>query len=789
MALVSNRNTNMCSELKRCINNAEKIYMNVSFIRDSGLKLIIEDLKDAKNKGKEIKILTSDYMNVTEPNALYRLLDFDGIKIYDNKNKISFHSKAYIFKYKDNRADAYIGSSNISKSALTTGVEWNENINGKLEDLEIKKILSEFEELYENTSFDLSLEWLRKYEKNYRVYKNNPFVDFEVREEVNKGIEPIKIQIPALYELSKTREEGYNKAMVVVGTGLGKTYLSVFDSLKFKKILFVVHREEILQQAKKSFEKVHGDNKTYGFFKGNKKEVGSDITFASIATLGKKEYLNDKYFKEDYFDYIIVDEIHHSTAKNYQKLLNYFKPKFLLGLTATPERQDNGDVYKVCDYNIAYECNFVSGINNGWLVPFEYFGIYDDIDYDKIPWRNGKYSLEELEESLSIEERAEKIFLKYKNFRKNFTLGFCASVRHAHYMAEYFNLKNIVSVAITGEMKPSERRRVIKDFEKGKIQVLFVVDVFNEGVDIPKVDTIMFLRPTTSYTVFIQQLGRGLRTAAGKEKLRVLDFVGNYKGAELKPSFLIGEHRNKHILPIDDNYILPEACTVNFDFKLIDYYAVERNKKKPLDLKLEEEYQEIKIKLNKVPTILEIYTYSKYPVSLYIHEFKTWYNFVKQMGDLTLNQKLYSFEAIDFLKFLEKTSMTKSYKIPLLLSVFKNNLTESVTLEEVGKEFKEFYSYERHGKDLNNKKHSGYKSWEIKQFSSLAKNNPIKYITADKEGKKYFEFINNIFSLKESLFKEILNEEELHKDILERIEYRKNNFFSRKYEVRKEDNE
>lgn len=782
MGLISNENidTNMYNNLKNHINSSDEIYMSVSFVRDSGLKLIINDLKRAKEQGKKIKILTSDYLNITEPNALYRLLQLEDIKIFKNNNNISFHPKAYIFKNNaTKKVDVYIGSSNISRSALTDGIEWNHHINKDFSDSEIKDIISSFNELYEESSFNLTIEWLREYEKRYKQ------PEFKYKSIDNKKgiIEPIKIQIPALYELSKTREEGYNKAMVVVGTGLGKTYLSVFDSLKFKKILFVVHREEILQQAKKSFEKVHGDNKTYGFFKGNKKEVGSDITFASVATLGKKEYLSDKYFKEDYFDYIIVDEIHHSTAKNYQKLLNYFKPKFLLGLTATPERQDNGDVYKVCDYNIAYECNFVSGINNGWLVPFEYFGIYDDIDYDKIPWRNGKYSLEELEESLSIEERAEKIFLKYKNFRKNFTLGFCASVRHAHYMAEYFNLKNIVSVAITGEMKPSERRRIIKDFEKGKIQVLFVVDVFNEGVDIPKVDTIMFLRPTTSYTVFIQQLGRGLRTAAGKEKLRILDFVGNYKGAELKPSFLIGEHRNKHILPIDDNYILPEGCSANFDFKLIDYYAIERNKKKPLDLKLEEEYQEIKIKLNKVPTILEVYTYSKYPVSLYIHEFKTWYNFIKQMGDLTLNQKLYSFEAIDFLKFLEKTSMTKSYKIPLLFSIFKNNLTESVTLEEIGREFKEFYSYERHGKDLNNKKHSGYKSWEIKQFSSLAKNNPIKYITADKEGKKYFEFINNIFSLKESLFKEILNEKELHKDILERIEYRKNNFFSRKYEV------
>ncbi|MGL4866100.1 MAG: DEAD/DEAH box helicase family protein [Cetobacterium sp.] len=213
-------------------------------------------------------------------------------------------------------------------------------------------------------------------------------------------MEPIKFQVPALYELSKTREEGYKKAMVIVGTGLGKTYLSAFDSMNFNKILFIVHRDEILRDAKKTFETIYTNTKSYGFFNGYKKDVDKDITFASISTISKDEYLCEDYFAKEVFDYIVVDEFHHSSAPSYLKLLNYFKPKFLLGLTATPDRADSGDIYKLCDYNIAYECDFRVGINNGWLTPFEYFGIYDDTDYSVIPWRSGKYDLEALENSL-----------------------------------------------------------------------------------------------------------------------------------------------------------------------------------------------------------------------------------------------------------------------------------------------------------------------------------------------------------------------------------------------------
>ena len=532
--------------------------MNVSFIRDSGIKLLIDELKEAKEKGKKIKILTSDYMRVTEPNALYRLLEVGGVKIFNNPSNKSFHSKTYIFK-RENQFEIYIGSSNISYSALITGVEWNYNFI-KEKDAEVAEILEEFGELYEKNSFELTLEWVREYEKRYRKNEYGELFDKDEKLE-NREIEPIKFQIPALYELSKTREEGYKKALVIVGTGLGKTYLSVFDSKAFNKILFIAHRDEILREARKSFQSFYGNKKTYGFFNGTKKENNKDIVFASISTLSKDEYLNETWFSKKSFDYIVVDEFHHSSSKSYLKVLNYFEPEFLLGLTATPDRNDNGDIYKLCDYNIAYECDFRVGINNGWLVPFEYFGIYDDTDYSLIPWRSGKYDLLALENALVVEKRVENIFKKYMEYRKNFTVGFCASINHCKVMNEYFRKKGIKSEIIIGDTPIVKRQEIIKRFQQKKIEVIFTVDIFNEGVDIPCIDTLLFLRPTLSYTIFIQQLGRGLRTFDGKDKLRVLDFVGNYKGAELRPAFLTGEYKREKssINVIDKNYLLPEG--------------------------------------------------------------------------------------------------------------------------------------------------------------------------------------------------------------------------------------
>ena len=611
----------MYESLKKSIQESDEIIMNVSFIRDSGMKLLIKDLKEAKERGKRIKILTSDYMKVTEPNALYRLLEIGGVKIFDNPLNKSFHPKTYIFKRKDD-FEIYVGSSNISYSALISGVEWNYNFVSGQND-EVKEILDEFTELYERNSFELTLQWLREYEKRYKKSEYGEIFDNQEKRS-DEVIEPIKFQIPALYELSKTREEGYKKAMIVVGTGLGKTYLAVFDSMNFKRVLFIAHRDEILRGARNSFESVYRDSRSYGYFKALEKEGKKDIVFASISTLSKSEYLRDEWFAKDSFDYIVVDEFHHSSSKSYLKVLNYVQPQFLLGLTATPDRADNGDIYKLCDYNIAYECDFRVGINNGWLVPFEYYGIYDDTDYSLIPWRSGKYDLEALENALVIEKRVDLVFKKYMEHRKKSTVGFCASVKHCEVMNQYFRKQGVKSEIIIGETPIPKRQEIIGKFKEREVEVIFTVDIFNEGVDIPCIDTLLFLRPTLSYTIFIQQLGRGLRTFEGKDSVRVLDFVGNYKGAELRPLFLTGNYKKGKgvINTTDKEFLLPEGCSVEFNFKLIEYFEKFKRKSIRQEELVKLDYKNLMETLERVPTLMDTYTFGEIPVHMYIKNFK-----------------------------------------------------------------------------------------------------------------------------------------------------------------------
>lgn len=611
----------MYESLKKSIQESDEIIMNVSFIRDSGMKLLIKDLKEAKERGKRIKILTSDYMKVTEPNALYRLLEIGGVKIFDNPLNKSFHPKTYIFKRKDD-FEIYIGSSNISYSALISGVEWNYNFVSGQND-EVREILDEFTELYERNSFELTLQWLREYEKRYKKSEYGEIFDNQEKRS-DEVIEPIKFQIPALYELSKTREEGYKKAMIVVGTGLGKTYLAVFDSMNFKRVLFIAHRDEILRGARNSFESVYRDSRSYGYFNALEKESKKDIVFASISTLSKSEYLRDEWFAKDSFDYIVVDEFHHSSSKSYLKVLNYFQPQFLLGLTATPDRADNGDIYKLCDYNIAYECDFRVGINNGWLVPFEYYGIYDDTDYSLIPWRSGKYDLEALENALVIEKRLDLVFKKYMEHRKKSTVGFCASVKHCEVMNQYFRKQGVKSEIIIGETPIPKRQEIIGKFKEREVEVIFTVDIFNEGVDIPCIDTLLFLRPTLSYTIFIQQLGRGLRTFEGKDSVRVLDFVGNYKGAELRPLFLTGNYKKGKgvINTTDKEFLLPEGCSAEFNFKLIEYFEKFKKKSIRQEELVKLDYKNLMETLERVPTLMDIYTFGEIPVHMYIKTFK-----------------------------------------------------------------------------------------------------------------------------------------------------------------------
>ncbi len=749
-AIVGN-NDHLINYLKSAIKKANLIRFNLAFLMESGAKLITPFLIDAAKRDVEIKILTGKYMKITEPSAIYylksKLEDNLDIRFYED-DLYPFHPKSYIFDY-SGEAEVFIGSSNLSLSALTTGIEWNYRFYKSNYYNDYNKISNTFNDLFYKHSEVITSDVLKKYTSSW---KKSVLINYEQKDEIytdEQKVEPIGAQIEALYELKNAREEGIKKGLVVAATGVGKTYLAAFDSINHKKILFLAHREEILIQAEKTFKNVRDNVKT-GFYIGNKKDSSADIYFASVQTFAKNDNL--KKFNNKYFDYIVVDEFHHAAANSYLKILKYFEPEFLLGLTATPYRMDNRDIYSLCNDNVIYELYIKDAINRGLLVPFKYFGIYDYTDYDQITYKNGNYVIKELEYQLSRKERANHVLNKYKKFAKKRTIGFCASINHAEYMAKYFKDNNISAVAVhSGNQKNKyvmNRIDAIKNLEEEKINVIFVVDIFNEGVDLPSLDTVMFLRPTESYIVFLQQLGRGLRKNQEKSYLTVLDFIGNYKKAHYVPAILAGDNpmdpkniKRKVITEFD----FPEDCQVQFDFKVLDLFE-EMSKHDPLKKRMQEDFFRIKNILGGRPERIDIYERSDIPFREYRK--KGWLQFLNNLDELNSEEKQWLGTEIEsFLKYLEKTSMSKSYKIPTIDSFIKdNNISKEVSLSKIAENFMLFYKNNKlHQKDLNNKSNKNWNSWELEQFLKIAKKNPVKFLSKS----KYFNYdeINKKISL------------------------------------------
>jgi superfamily II DNA or RNA helicase/HKD family nuclease len=769
-------------KLKESIEKAKKIDIIVAFLMESGVRLLEHDFKQAVNRGAKLRILCGNYMNITQPQALYLLKgtldDRVDLRFYNVPSK-SFHPKAYIFEY-DTDGDIFIGSSNISRSALTDGIEWNYRINCDSNPKDYNHFRQAFDDLFLNKSIIVDDNELQRYSKRWRRPKlfremerledgtekehlNAALVpaEYAINKDEDKSCEiipfpqPIGPQIEALYELNKTRLEGWDKGIVVAATGVGKTYLAAFDSKSFDSVLFVAHREEILFQAERTFKCVRPHAST-GFFLGGQKEENCDILFASVQTLGKQEYLCDGYFKKDQFDYIVIDEFHHAAADTYRRVIDYFKPKFLLGLTATPERLDNQDVFALCDYNLVYEVRLKEAINKGWLVPFRYYGIYDETDYEKISVKNGKYDDKELEQALSINKRADLILQHYLKYNSKRALGFCSGRNHAVFMAEYFMHSGIKACAVisgssigndssVGEEMINEysmdRKEAITKLKKGDMKVIFSVDMFNEGVDIPEVDMVMFLRPTESPTVFLQQLGRGLRKKNGKKYVNVLDFIGNYKKANLIPFLLCGDLKDKGkrnrdgYIPDEEYY--PEDCIIDFDFRLINIFKKMAERQKNIFDRIKDEYYRIKEELGTRPLRLEMYTYMDEEIYSAVRTrkefniFKDYLGFLKSIDELTDDEsRIINTTAHEFLKDMEKTSMTKTYKMPLLLAFYNHgDIKLSIGDNDIFESFKEFYSHNANAVDLlRDRSTQNYQNWGKEEYVGLARKNPMKFI-------------------------------------------------------------
>ncbi|WP_422389101.1 DEAD/DEAH box helicase family protein [Clostridium baratii] len=777
-------------KLREAFKKAKKVDIIVAFLMESGVKLLKKDIEEAVKNNCQIRILTGNYLGITQPQALYLMKEILGdnanMAFYKEKNR-SFHPKAYIFHYEGGDGEIFVGSSNISNSALTKGIEWNYRLEKSQNEDDFNYFTDSFEDLFLNESIMLNDEELRRYSKNYKKPKiHNIYSDEE--EKVIDIFSPRGAQIEALYELNKLRKDGYEKGIVVAATGIGKTYLSAFDSKGFNKILFVAHRDEILKQAYDSYKNVRGD-KSMGFFMSGAKECNKDIIFASVQTLGKEDYLNEEYFKNDYFDYIVIDEFHHSVSNNYQRIINYFKPKFLLGITATPERMDNQDVFAVCDYNVAYEIRLPEAINRGDLCSFRYYGVFDEtVDYTKIPQYKGKFKSEELEKALMLDKRANLILKHYSKFNSTRALGFCSSKNHAEYMAKYFNDNGVKACAVYSDSNSEnslDRKEAIEKLTKGELNIVFSVDMFNEGVDIKSIDMVIFLRPTESPTVFLQQLGRGLRKAKGKDYVNVLDFIGNFKKANMIPTLLGGTRVSGKRNGENPNSLeYPEDCLVDFDFKLVDFYKEIYKRETNFKDRLKEEFENIKEEIGHTPSREEFIKNIDNDFYLEIRKkdrksnpLKDYLAYLKDINEISCEEeKLLNTVSYDFINYIETTEMSKTYKMPILLAFYnKGDFKLRINEDDIYKSMKEFYENPSNGQDLlASKSTKDYKNWDKSKYIKKAKEMPLKALM--NTGSEFFKMDEDEFVLTDKL-KDFINNESFKKNVLDAINMRVIEFY------------
>ncbi len=577
--------------------------------------------------------MVSQYLNFTQPEALKRLLQFKNInlKIATIGNA---HAKGYIFKNKEHY-NLIVGSSNLTAQALSTNKEWNIKISALDDSGIVEKVVNEFQSDFKKAT-PVTKEFLLHYKE---IYQNQFLLNKE--NSINSVIEsqtiitPNSMQIEALENLRKLREDKKNKALIISATGTGKTYLSAFDAKAFKtkKLLFVVHRLTIAKDSLKTFKKVFGKNKTMGLYSGDKRELDSDFIFSTIQTISKSTHLEN--FPKDHFDYIIIDETHRSGADSYLRLLDYFEPKFLLGMTATPERTDGNNIFQLFDHNIAYEIRLNRAMEEEMLSTFHYYGVTDLLVDNKEIDNKSDFNL------LISSERVDRIIeqASFYGSDNGITRGliFCSRKNEAIELSALFNLKGFKTIALTGDSSEEERAKSIERLESDnlneKLDYIFTVDIFNEGIDIPKINQIIMLRPTESAIIFIQQLGRGLRKVDGKSYVTVIDFIGNYENNYLIPIALYGDTSyNKDTLRkliTEGSRMIPGASTINFDeitkekiFKSID----SANMQLLADLK--KDYNLLKFKLGRIPMMMDFIEHGSRDPYLYVNYSNSYYNFI-----------------------------------------------------------------------------------------------------------------------------------------------------------------
>jgi superfamily II DNA or RNA helicase/HKD family nuclease/diadenosine tetraphosphate (Ap4A) HIT family hydrolase len=754
--LTTGRDLPLLPKLLHELDRAQEIDINAAFVLESGVNLIYDHLHDHLQRGGCVRFLTGDYMSLTDPTALRRLLDLEGNltpRVFETTTT-SFHPKAYIFRALDGTGAAYVGSSNLTAPALLDGVEWNYRVDRLGNPAGFRAIKKSFDTLFDDPlTKPLTEEWIDSYERRRQTTPRIHVTDV-TPDGIQQLPEPHDIQREVLTLLSATREEGNTAGLVVLATGLGKTWLAAFDSSRpeFKRVLFVAHRQEILGQAKATFRRIRPSSHL-GTYSGQEKDPDAEVLFASIQTLGRTRHLQQ--FSRDAFDYIIVDEFHHAAASTYRQLIDHFRPKFLLGLTATPERTDGGDLLALCHENLVYRCDFVEGIEGGWLCPFHYFGVPDDVDYTNIPWRGTHFDEEELTQAVATQKRAQNVLELYRKHGGRRTLGFCCSKTHADFMAKYFLERGIWAVAVHSGSESAPRADSLERLQRGELDIVFAVDMFNEGVDLPTVDTVIMLRPTESSILWTQQFGRGLRKADGKDHLRVIDYIGNHRVFLLKLRTLLEPLMHGDAINSDSvlahalervrrgELTLPPGCEITYNLQAIDIIkAMLRTPKGAETIRLF--YEDFRDRLGVRPTATEVH-HSGYGLQALRQRHGSWFQFVDEMGDLEVGKPaVLASEAGTFVKELETTPMTRSYKMLVLLAMLETGrFPGSISIEELVTEVRQLAQR----RDAL-RQEFGTALQDDKALTELLITNPILAWTggAGTGGVKYFRYEGGVLS-------------------------------------------
>jgi superfamily II DNA or RNA helicase len=655
-ALVDGQDRLLRDELLRCLRDPrfDRVNLLVSFVMKSGLEQIHGALLDALDRGVKVRVLTADYLTVTDADALAGLLDLAEVRPDAVATRVfhdpatSFHPKAYLFSSADGLAAAtFVGSNNLSASGIAGGIEWAIGAD------QAAPLLASFERLWSDPrSLPLTHDVLADYRRRWQPAVHTAGV---VPEPAAMPPAPRPVQREALDALEQTRLEGFRRGLVVMATGLGKTWLAAFDA------------------ARPQFRRVQPDA-DLGLYYGGEKQPDARVVFASVQTLAS----NLRRFAADRFDYVVIDEFHHAAAPSYRRVIAHFQPAFLLGLTATPNRMDGADLLALCSDNLVYECPLADGVERGDLSPFRYFGIADDVDYAPIPWRGGRFDPGVLTEAVETQERAQHALDVWREKGGGRALAFCVTVSHADFTAEFFRRNGVAAVAVHSGPTSAPRVLSVEELRSGDLQVVSTVDVFNEGLDVPEVDTVLMLRPTESPVVFLQQLGRGLRRSDGKDALTVIDFIGNHRSFLIKPRTLLSLGTGRQAGQVSTSKVLramrsgefglPAGCSATYDVELVDILrAITRVGARSA---LEDYCRSYADERGHRASAVQVYEAGYNPSSARTRH-GHWFAFLNELELLNEQERELVRRHGDVLAGFEKVAITKSYKLVTLQALLQ----------------------------------------------------------------------------------------------------------------------